>query len=248
MEKYSKEHRDFFNAINDLEAKDVIHIARSMRNPLKLHKKLQEHGIVKKASSELPNDINPIKLKNYLVDRYKAEWLDWFPSVINKTLGGVTEEISNKIQAIRVCLATDTPWLEWDIFENVGKSFNHQIPDFSIIQPLSLGECETTMGTMKLLRSEEEFSEEVLSYIASIAANENFIILPDDFHVGAANKILEKFTEKYISPTLRTPLDYHWGRLKDKGLLQVSFKEDSIEQRQFAKLALVKQYYKEFIQ
>lgn len=261
MGKYSKEHNEFFDAIKDIGSevgktisnpsfRSVMQSAKLARNPISTTTAVLVRELSKEGSVEISNDINPIKLKNFLVDNYKIDWLDWLPEVTDKTVFGnqEAEALSNKIQAIRTCLTTDTPWLEWHIFENVGTAFNHQIPDFNRVQPLTLAECITTMDTMMKLRSDEDFSEEVLSYVASIAANENFVYLPEDLHVGQANTILRKMTKDFNSFAFVEMVVYRWGQLKDRDLLNNKFLEDSKVHRQLAKLALAQQYYKEFLE
>ena len=258
MEKYSKEHHAFFDAIQDIESgitgaienpslRTVIRAAKIVKKPSKFPKAILSYEVIKHASADIPEDINPIRLKNFLVDNYKADWLEWLPAVIDKEVMGKqkSEILSNKIQAIRVCLNTDTPWLQWHVFEDVGKALNHQVPDFTLVQPLTLGECLTTMDTMKKLRSEEEFSSEVLAYIASIAANNDYVYLPSEWEVGKAQPILRGFIH---DASLELKVERAWGKLSDKKLLEAKFSEDDSVHRQLAKLALVQQYYREFVE
>jgi len=258
MGRYSKEHNDFFNAIKTLErdvetavkdpsVRTVVRTAKLMNKPSNFPKAMMAFEIMKHGSAEIPEDINPIKLKNFLVDSYKADWLDWLPEVTDQTLFGEekSEILSNKIQAIRACLTTDTPWQEWHVFENVGKAFNHQVPNFVIIQPLTLGECITTMDTMSKLRPEEPFSEEVLSYVASVAANNDYVYLPEELLVGKAQEMLDGFIfDKDLS--LKTKAA--WGKIKDRDVLNAKFSDDDSVHRQLAKLALAQQYYREFVE
>ncbi len=253
MERYSKEEDAFFNAIRNIEDANSNNssnleqsgIERLFSQP----SKTPEHIFDNSIRSDFSEDINPIKLKNYLVDNYKADWLEWMPEVTDKTVLGdrPSEILSNKIQAIRICLNTDTPWLQWHIFENVGKSFNHQVPDFTRIQPLTLGECLTTVATMKQLRPEEELSLEVLTYIGSVAANNNYVYIPEEWVIGKAQPILRRLTEDFNNWAFIEMVSYQWERLKNKNLLKATFSEDSNVHRQLAKLAIVQQYYREFV-
>jgi hypothetical protein len=204
------------------------------------------NDLTKESSTQIKEDINVITLKNLLMDKFGIEWLEWYPEVLNKTLFGEDRNdiLTNKIQAIRACLTTDTPWLDWHIFENVGKSFNHQMPDFGIIQPLSLGECAVTVELMYLLRPEEQFSEEVLSYIGSIAGNENYVYIPDELKIRLAQPYLDRFVHDV---ELQKEIRGLWGKVKDKKLLQAEYKEDNPLHRQIANLAILKQYFEENI-
>lgn len=232
MEKFSKEHNDFFSAI--LESEPTVEINSEPS--------FAEVGF----SHGLTEDMNPIVLKNFLVDKYGIDWLDWLPEVLNKTLFEDKEPgaLSDKIQAIRICLTTDTPWLEWHIFENIGKAFNHQIPSFEVLQPLTVGECITTMDTMIKLRDDEEFSSEVLSYVASIAANSEYVHLPLALHVGKAQSFLDSLIH---DSELSYKTQLAWEKIKDKDILNAKFSDDDSVHRQLAKLALAQQYYREFL-
>lgn len=227
MEKYSRAENDFFEAIQFTQL------------PVK------EYELTKVAGTVVSDNVNPLTLRDLLLEEYKIDWLEWLPEVTDITLFGAEKNsiLSNKIQAIRACLTTDTPWLEWHIFENCGKAFNHQMPNFNLIQPLSLGECETTMYTMQHLRDGESFSEEVLSYVASVAANENFVYLPDDMYVGKAQPYLKKliFDSKLVED-----VDRAWEKLKGRDLLSLEYGDEDPLHRQIAKIAFVRQYAKEF--
>jgi len=201
-------------------------------------------SLPEKSASTIKEDINIIELKNLLFRKYGAEWLDWYPEVLSQTLFGANEDniLMNKIQAIKVCLSSDAPWVEWNIFENVGKAFNHQIPNFSIIQPLSLGECLVTGELLTQLREGEQFSGEVLAYVGAVAANENYLYIPIDFQLGKAQKNLDKFTHDHET---RDKIAKIWGSIQGKNLLAAEYNEDNLLHQQIGKLAVLNQYVKE---
>ena len=168
MEKLSSISEDFFLAVD---------IAKP------------DSAFIKQASNESPviltsidEYINPIKLKNRLMRDHGKEWLDWSPeTVVFDILDGKANDLLlDKVQAIQLCLTTDTPWIEWNIFEKVGRCFTHQDVDFLTFQPLSSGECSITIDLMQQLREDEQFSEEVELYVANIAFSEHLVCIPKD--------------------------------------------------------------------
>lgn len=263
MEKYSKPTQEFISSLSDEVKKDIkkdvdeslADKGKAFRNAAKAVRNLSSpeaiaqaaiaYGATKLAQKELKPDIPALELFNFLMKEYKSEWIDWLPETIRKTiLGGVENElIENKIQALATCLSTDTPWQEWHIFENVGKAFNHQVPVFGILQPLTVGECWTTMHIMEELR-EEDWSNEVLIYMATSAYTNNFVYLPEESYIGKAQEFLDGFG---LDLDLKVKTQEAWDKIKDREDLLDREYNDSPVQVQLAKLALARQYYRENI-
>lgn len=255
MEKFSNATQSFYKTIKgvseeveevkkDIQKNGISPIVKALKvmaRPELIPMAAISYGLKKTAS--IKEDISISHLRDVLFFEYGAEWLDWAPGVIEKTMFGDARNdlISNKIQAIRVCLSTDTPWLEWHIFENVGKAFNHQIPDFSIMTPLSLGECEVAMQTMRELR-EEEFANEVLIYVASIAFTEHYVYMPKEWEIGDAQEHLDTMI---LDPGLRKVTEQGWNKISKVDVLNEEFKDDDPVHVQLANLTIVQQYVKE---
>lgn len=193
---------------------------------------------------ELTEDMSVLKLNDYLFSKFNDEWIDWLPEALNVTLFGKNRDdvLTDKIQALSVCHKTDAPWTEWDIFENVGKAFNHQKPTFNIIQPLTLGECAVTAELMSKIRPEEEFWDEVLSYIGVVAATENYTYIPEELLISKAQKYLDKFVH---DKDVFSELKELWPKLKGRPLLEANYMEDKLLHQQIIKLAILEQYVKE---
>lgn len=198
----------------------------------------------KGASSLLRDDVSVLKLRDFLFQKFNDEWLEWLPETLNITLFGSDQDsiLTDKIQAIRICYKTDSPWTEWDIFENVGKAFNHQKPHFGFIQPMTLEECVCTSILMKEMRPEEVFTDEVLSYVGSIAAYENYLFIPIEYPVFKAQKYLDKFVH---DNDVQKELAELWPNLAGRPLLEANYIENNMLHQQIVKLALLEQYVKE---
>ena len=250
MEKYSKATKDFFESMGNIQppkdeqdkVRNIFRAAKLVSHPENLPKALIAYGLTKE-SAQITEDIHPLKLRDFLLKEYQVEWLDWVPEVLDDTLlkEQKSDIISNKAQALRICLTTDTPWREWHIFENVGKAFNHQVPNFGLLQPLSLGECEIALRTMEGLR-DEDLQEEVIIYIAARAFTENYVYLPEEWEVSIAQDHLDNMIYDF---GLKMKTKDSWEKIKDKDLLDKKFREDDAVHRQLANLAVVQQYIRE---
>lgn len=255
MEKFSNATQDFFKTIDTEKKKlekdpdlikDVVKTLKVVSNPSDLPRKALAFGVSKLASQEISEDIKVLELRDFLIGKYGSEWISWIPSVIRKTLFKDERNtiIENKIQALATCLSTDTPWLEWHIFENVGKAFNHQVPNFGQIQPLTPGECAVTMRIMNnLVDPDNKYSNEVLIYVASCCRERGLIYLPEEMAISEAQSQLDDLN--YVS-NLKVEVSEKWGKIRsNKNLTSVAIKEDDPVQVQLGKLIIINQYIKE---
>ena len=218
------------------------------RNPQEEFKAQYLEEFSKEASSRFQDDIDVIDLKDILVDNYGTSWIEYYPeTIVSEILGGKYNDVTfNKIMALQTVVSTDTPWLDWNIFEKVGKAFNHQIPDFTYNQPLSTGECFVTINKLKRLRPEEDdFSREVYIYIAQTARSEGYLYLPEELDTREIQGILDEYI---FDGALKEEVREKWQKLrKSDKLLNMSIDEDSALQVQIGKLVVLTQYVKENI-
>ncbi len=255
MERFKKETREFFKDLRESDevvkdqqevssVRNIVRAARMIQHPENLPKALIAYGITKQASVKITEEIHPLKLRDFLLDNYGTEWIDWLSENLDWHLlrDQKNDIISNKAQALRVCLGTDTPWREWHIFENVGQAFNNDVPNFGMLQPLTIGECEVTMRTMQDLRQEEVFEEEVLIYVAVSAFTKNLVYLPIEWQVSKAQPYLDTMIHDV---GLKINVRDSWDVIKDLDLMDKKFDQDNATQRQLADLAVIQQYIRE---
>lgn len=236
--------------MEEVSLQDNVDVANKILNST-ISYPSQETTVVfegKTSPSNIDEAINAIPLFELLMSNYGTSWIGWLPEVIKKTIlnNRSNEIIENKIQALAVCLSTDTPWLEWHIFENVAKAFNHQVPNFGYTEPLSLGECWVTVRTMNYLR-QEDWSNEVKIYIATVAFQNNYVYLPRESELEMAQRFLDGFV---IYPDLKMQVSQYWDKLRvsqkldktdDISILDREFSETPV-QIQLSKIAIAKQY------
>lgn len=259
MEKLSKATRDFAEALkhtqediqeaiknDDALLPKIVRAAKLLTKPKNIPNAILAYGITKESSVEIQEDIPSLSLYDFLMENFGSEWITWTPETIRKSVFDKSgnEVLENKIQALATCLSTDTPWNEWHIFENVGKSFSHQVPIFGLIQPLSPGECAVAMEVMSGLREPDEvFSREVLIYIATCCYMDNLVYLPSEMQLSLAQVFLDDMS---YNLDLKQRVQSLWDKLKDSPkLLELDIDDTDPVQVQVGKLAILKQYLKE---
>jgi hypothetical protein len=128
-------------------------------------------------------------LHNTLVRHYGADWIQWLPETLWRQLtvdhfidspDSLPRILKDKILALQVTHATNRPWVEFEVFENVSTAFDGDVPSPLVLEPRTAEECLFTMHCLKTIRPDEEFAPEVLIYVASCFANDNIV------HVGPA--------------------------------------------------------------
>lgn len=163
----------------------------------------------KKSSRPLPtalsSDAHVLLIHNFLLRSYGAEWLEWLPETLWATLAHDFEfEPSrlwkDKAQALRITLATNRPWVEFEAFENTGTAFNGEVPNMTLLEPLSPGEAIVTRRILDTLRN-DKYALEVLSYVAACFFHDGLVtcLMPD------VQPLLDKLYEEqgYYDPRLR---------------------------------------------
>lgn len=231
MGTLSKIAQDFFSGIGNDEPKSP------------LEQKTSTVGL--NSGTRIDETINPMKLKNILMKEYGTKWIDWAPEsiVMEAFWGKANDLLLDKVQALQLCLSSDTPWGEWNIFEKVGRCFTNQDVDFLTFQPLSTGECSVTMDLMSKLREDQDFSLEVELYVANIAFSENIVYLPGDLFPNSINTQLRSMI--YL-PKLAEEVEISWGLMTNLTLLDKKFNLEDPVQNQLSKLAILKEYRKEY--
>ena len=231
MERLTKIAQDFFSA-SHLNKPDSSLIKESSVVGLNTGTRIDE-------------TINPIKLKDMLMAEYGQEWITWAPEsiVLEAFWGKANDLLLDKVMALQLCLGTDTPWIEWNVFEKVGRCFTNQDVDFFTFQPLSTGECSITMDIMQQIREDEQFSIEANLYVANIAFSEHLLALPMDMFLEDTNIELSKMI--YLPEIAKSTL-VAWDKVKNLELLDKEFNLEDPVQNQLSKLAVLKQYRKEY--
>ncbi len=185
-----------------------------------------------------------------ILDLYKRnpEWIEWEPETIwaefNRELPSTGEsheirrEQKDMILAVKLCLSNDMPWDQWNVFDKVAISFNDKIAIFDIMQAPSLGEISFAVEMMKDIRA-SEFSEEIRSYVAAVAKDEGFLVMPDNLQF--CQERLNYLNRKFVRETAEVKLA--WMLAKITGNIK-SGSDDDMVTVQCTKLMAVDKYVK----
>jgi len=144
---------------------------------------------------------HPIQLLEVLTMKYGAEWAEWESDTLwwslRKGFGSVGELTRNKIMALRVAATTDLPWIDWDIFEDCGLSWNDTIPNIGAFQPMTPMQLAFAIQVCREIRPDDEFAHEVKAYIAAILDDHGWVWAPEEYF-GDVQDILERGREHLV--------------------------------------------------
>jgi hypothetical protein len=140
-------------------------------------------------------DSHPLLLDLIMIKEFGSQYLEWEPETcwqeVKLTLGTTVSEVNkNKIQAVRSCHVTESPYEEWHIFEKIALGLNSLIPKFDVIQKINPHICAVTFESMGHIKS-SELSEEVLKYVASVLLEDGVIFGPGP--LKPCNEFIRKF-------------------------------------------------------
>jgi hypothetical protein len=178
------------------------------------------------------SDTHVFALHNTLVRHYGADWVEWLPETLWRQLAidhfiasadEMPRETRDKILALQLALATNRPWVEFEVFENVATAFDGDVPSPYVIEPRTAEECLLAMHCLKTIRQDEEFSPEVLIYVASCFASDGLV------HTGPARCLdgVQNYLDKFI-------YDHELSARTQKVFAQLWAQRDTIAAAQLA--------------
>jgi len=188
---------------------------------------------------------HPLAIFDVLNERYQTQWVDWEPETlwwaIRKDFGPVGEVTRNKIGALRLAAVTDTPWLDWDAFENCGLAWNGMVPTIGVFEPLSPTQIAFTVHILRSIRPDEKFDTEVKAYMAAILDEYGWVYAPSMYFDGA-RELLER---KVWLTALKTDVEEAWTVVKDRDPSTIKWRENDPVDVHVMKLFVVKGYLEE---
>lgn len=127
-------------------------------------------------------DAHPVVLDFALLKVYQEEWFRWEPETlweeIPKTFSTqISELCRQKIRALQAVHRSVMPWHKWQVFEKVAQAFNGNIPNFKVMQALSLEELYAAVDILDTLKK-TEFNDEVRLFMAGIVLHEDVFFVP----------------------------------------------------------------------
>lgn len=140
-----------------------------------------------------------ISLKNLFTERFVppkvyvgvlskmlgGNWPTWEPETVwadifDETGVEVSDEVRDKISALRLVLTTDNFWEEFTVFENVILAFNDRYVDPDYLQvclPQELAYGMTVAGSVKV----KPFDSDITNYIRACCTQDGLMVYPNIF-------------------------------------------------------------------
>lgn len=188
---------------------------------------------------------HPIQILDVLTMRYGPEWPRWEPETLwwslRRDFGPVGDLSRNKIAALRIAVSTDVPWLDWDVFEDCGLSWNDITPVIGAFQPMTPMQTAFAVHILRSIRPDEEFTHEVKAYIAAILDEHGFVYAPEEFFDGAQ----ELLDRKDWLAGLKADVADAWERIREMSPEDIDWNHESPMDLHLLKLFVVQSYLQE---
>ena len=107
-------------------------------------------------------------------------WLRWEPETLwdeihDETGATVSDEVRDKIMALRLLIVADNFWDEFTVFENTILAFNDRLVDPTYIQvclPQELGYGLTVANGVKV----KQFDSEIINYVRACCSQDGLMV------------------------------------------------------------------------
>ena len=161
-----------------------------------------------------------------IIDLFKKnpEYLEYEPETILITIADEIknspipdEEFIDLIFGIRSCILSDSAWNYPSVFGNIVDAINLMPVDTSHMSQPSVRDIYRALKVMQKIRPEEDFSDDVISYIGLIALEEGILYIPE---MDRVNKFLYSF-----DPVLQDRIKELYSKLRDKPIESYLFEE-----------------------
>lgn len=185
---------------------------------------------------------HPIEILEVLSRTYQDDWTDWEPSTLwwalRRDYGPVGDLARNKIGALRIAVSTDTPWQDWDVFEDSGLSWNDVVPIIGTFQPMNPQQTAFAVSILHEIRSDEVFQNEVKAYIAAVLDEHGWVFAPKEYF-DDAQELLDR---KVWLVGFRQEVMQAWERVKDVDPRSIEWDTKNALDVHLLKLMSVKHY------
>lgn len=119
---------------------------------------------------------HPLVLGLLMLQEFGVEYLAWEAetcwSEINQTWGTTVSEVNrNKIQAVRTCYVQESPYMKWEVFEDVALALNGVVPQFDVLQAPAPAHLAAAIDVMLRIREKYVLSEQVYRYCTASLLN-----------------------------------------------------------------------------
>lgn len=149
------------------------------------------------------HDTHPVVFDLALLAKYDTDWFEWEPVTLWKEIKedfhvpSISDHACAKIQAVRTLHINEWFWDKWEVFCWITQALNNNIPDFQVIQKPSIPQILNAVDIATMVRTGEEFIQEVQSWVAASVVEEGVFYAPEPAKF-CQDEILELLTEMKI--------------------------------------------------
>ena len=180
MKKLSEQ---YYNAILSGNKEEAKGIKDQLNENIKLAQRQTKTDPLK-VNTILNNDNSPaLHIYYFLNEKYGEDWWDWEIETLEKMLwldfgSIITENNIDKIQAIKMLINNQRPFLDWFYFNQLATALSGVIADFHTIKSPSPGMAISAMNTMIAIRPEQAFSRDVKKFVSLLLINDGIYTPP----------------------------------------------------------------------
>lgn len=130
------------------------------------------------------HDTHPVVFDVALLARYDLDWFVWDAQVLWREIKSdfhvpsISDHTCAKIQALRTLHINEWFWTKWEVFCWITQALNNNIPDFHVLQKPSLAQILSAVEIADMVRTGEEYSQEVQDWIAASMMDEGVFYAP----------------------------------------------------------------------
>jgi hypothetical protein len=131
------------------------------------------------------HDAHPVVFDLALLARYETDWFEWESATLWKEIKedfrvpSISDHACAKIQAIKTLHINEWFWTRWEVFCWITQALNNNIPDFQVIQKPSMAQLMNAVEIANMVRSGEEFVQQVQSWVAAAIVDEGVFHAPN---------------------------------------------------------------------
>lgn len=146
------------------------------------------------------HDTHPVVFDLALLAKYDTDWFEWEPATLWKEIKedfrvpSISDHACAKIQAIKTLHINEWYWDKWEVFCWITQALNNNIPDFQVIQKPSIAQLMNSVDIATMVRTGEEFIQEVQSWVGASVVEEGVFYAPKPIEF-CQDEILELLTE-----------------------------------------------------
>jgi len=146
---------------------------------------LERPAPITKRNLFVHHDTHPVVFDVSLLAKYDLDWFIWEPQTLWREIKddfrvpSISDHTCTKIQAIRTLHINEWFWTKWEVFCWITQALNNNIPDFHVIQKPSIAQLLNAIEIADMVRTGEEFSQEVQGWVASCMVDEGIFYAPN---------------------------------------------------------------------